>query len=139
MAEFIITGLILPDVTITIVAVPATAEKTAAQVASDIQTAVQAKVTDSTIPAIEWDGTQSGEARITNAAAIKTAIAAAVTASGKLPTGFTVTNVADETFMITTEPSASDAGSATISITVTKTADSTTGTVTITMTIPKTE
>lgn len=128
----------MPDVTITIDAVAAASEKTAAQVASDIQTAVQAKVTDSTIPAITWDGDQTEEARITNAAAIKTAIAAAVTASGKLPTGFTVTNAADATFTITA-PTASDDGSATIEITVTKTADSTTGTVTITMTIPKTE
>lgn len=125
------------DVTITIGAVEATAEKTAAAVATEIQTAVMAKVTDSTIPAITWDGTQSDEARISNAAAIKTAIDTAVTGSGKLPSGFTASNAADATFTITA-PTASDAGSATITITVTKTADSSTGTVTITMEIPAT-
>lgn len=111
-------------------------EKTAAEVASEIQTAVTAKVTDSTIPAITWVEANSDEARITNASDIKTAIDAAVTSSGKLPaTGFTVTKAADATFSIV-DPEGTNAGSATITLTVTKTADNSTGTVTITMTIP---
>ena len=54
-----------------------TPEKTATEVATEIQTAVQAEVdkeTGSAVPAITWDGTQSNEDRISNAAAIKTAI-----------------------------------------------------------------
>ncbi len=134
------TGYTDQDVTVTIGAVAAEAEKTATEVAAEIQTAVQAEVDKSmgsNVPAVTWDGTQSDEARITNAAAIKTAIDAAVTASGKLPSGFTATKAADATFTIN-DPTASDAGSATITITVTNTEDSSNGTVTITVVIPAT-
>ena len=134
------TGYTDQDVTVTSGAVAAEAEKTATEVAAEIQTAVQAEVDKSmgsNVPAVTWDGTQSDEARITNAAAIKTAIDAAVTASGKLPSGFTATKAADATFTIN-DPTASDAGSATITITVTNTEDSSNGTVTITVVIPAT-
>ena len=118
-----------------------TPEKTATEVATEIQTAVQAEVdkeTGSAVPAITWDGTQSNEDRISNAAAIKTAIDTAVTGSGKLADGFTASKATDATFTITSEPTASATGTATITLTITKTADSTTGTVTISLTIPVT-
>ena len=118
-----------------------TPEKTATEVATEIQTAVQAEVdkeTGSAVPAITWDGTQSNEARISNAAAIKTAIDTAVTDSAKLADGFTASKATDATFTITSEPTASATGTATITLTITKTADSTTGTVTISLTIPVT-
>jgi hypothetical protein len=118
-----------------------TPEKTATEVATEIQTAVQAEVdkeTGSAVPAITWDGTQSNEDRISNAAAIKTAIDTAVTDSDKLADGFTASKATDATFTITSEPTASATGTATITLTITKTADSTTGTVTISLTIPVT-
>ena len=81
-----------------------TPEKTATEVATEIQTAVQAEVdkeTGSAVPAITWDGTQSNEDRISNAAAIKTAIDTAVTDSDKLADGFTASKATDATFTIT--------------------------------------
>lgn len=117
------------------------ATQTPEKTATEIQTAVQAEVdkeTGSAVPAITWDGTQSNEDRISNAAAIKTAIDTAVTGSGKLADGFTASKATDATFTITSEPTASATGTATITLTITKTADSTTGTVTISLTIPVT-